>query len=317
MSTKNLVSLVVAAVVLAGAAYFLNGGSRQTAPQLNGRKILPEFSLSDVARVEVGGVVIAATDAGWVVESMQNYPADHTRILANLQKLQDLKVGQVAKGRALSERTPVVLRDGEGKELASVVLGDMHPKWGFGRYAEFEGETVLVTDMLEAFDGDPKRWCDTKIVDTPRISFSSLAEPGIDDAVTGFSTGVVATVTIGDDTNRVATVGNELPGGAGRYLRLEGEPWTFVVPTYSVDRLLPKEEEPEAEAAAPADESTSPSPSDDAGAASSPSASAPVDEATLPSPPSGGADVPPASKPESEPEPTPTAEPAPETATEV
>ena len=248
MSTKKLVALVAVAVVLAAAAHYLGGGSRSTAPKLNGRKILPELELSDVARVEAGGVVIAATDAGWVVESMQGYPADRAKILANLQKLQDLKVGQVAKGRALSERTPVVLRDGEGKELASVVLGEMHPKWGFGRYAEFEGETVLVGDMLEAFDGDPKRWCETKIVDTPWISFSSLAEAGIDDAVTGFSTGVVATVTIGDDTNRVATVGNELPGGAGRYLRLDGEPWTFVVPTYSAERLLPKKEEPAAEA---------------------------------------------------------------------
>ncbi len=243
MSTKKLLTLVALAVVLAVAAYYLNGGSRPTAPQLNGRKILPDIPLADVARVEAGDVAIAATDDGWVIESMQNYPADRAKIIANLQKLQDMKVGQVARGRSLSERTQVVLRDAAGKELASVVLGETHPKWGFGRYAEFEGETVLVGDMLEAFDGDPKRWCETKIVDSPWISFSSLAEPGIDDAVTGFSTGVVATVTIGEDTNSVVTVGNELPGGAGRYLRLEGKPWTFVVPTYSAERLLPKKEE--------------------------------------------------------------------------
>ena len=261
MSTKRLLTLIALAVVLAAAAYFLNGGSRPTAPQLNGRKILPDIPLADVARVEAGNVAIVATDDGWVIESMQNYPADRAKILANLQKLQDLKVGQVARGRPLSERTPVVLRDAAGKELASVVLGERHPKWGFGRYAEFEGETVLVGDMLDAFDGDPKRWCETKIVDTPWISFTSLAEPDIADEATGFSTGVVATVTIAGDTNRVATVGNELPGGAGRYLRLEGEPWTFIVPTYSVERLLPKEEMPEAPEAPvvePATESAEP-----------------------------------------------------------
>ena len=195
MSTKRLLTLVALAVVLAAAAYFLNGGSRPTAPQLNGRKIFPDIPLADVARVEAGDVAIAATDDGWVIESMQNYPADRAKILANLQNLQDLKVGQVARGRPLTERTSVVLRDASGKELASVVLGETHPKWGFGRYAEFEGQTVLVGDMLEAFNGDPKRWCETKIVDTPWISFSSLAEPGIDDAATGVSTGVVATVT--------------------------------------------------------------------------------------------------------------------------
>ena len=245
MSTRKLALLVVAAVVLVAAASFLRGGSRPTAPKLNGRKILPDIPLADVARVEAGGVTVAATDAGWVVETMQNYPADRAKILANLQKLQDLKVGQVAKGRELKEKTPVVLRDADGKELASVVLGEQHPKWGFGRYAEFEGETVLVGDMLDAFDGDPKRWCETKIVDTPWISFTSLAEPDIADEATGFSTGVVATVTIAGDTNRVATVGNPLPDGSGRYLRLEGEPWTFIVPTYSAERLLPKEEKAE------------------------------------------------------------------------
>ena len=257
MSTKKLAILVAAAVVLAAAATFLRGGARPSAPKLNGRKILPDLSLADVARVEAGGVTVAATDDGWVVETMQNYPADRAKILANLQKLQDLKVGQVAKGRELKEKTPVVLKDAEGKELASVVLGEQHPKWGFGRYAEFEGETVLVGDMLEAFDGDPKRWCETKIVDTPWISFTSLAAPDIADEATGFSTGVVATVTIAGDTNRIATVGNALPDGSGRYLRLEGEPWTFIVPTYSAERLLPKEEEKtEAEAAEPTTEST-------------------------------------------------------------
>ena len=243
MSTKKLAILVVAAVVLAAAASILRGGARPSAPQLNGRKILPDIQLADVARVEAGGVVVAAIDSGWVVETMQNYPADRSKIIANLQKLQDLKVGQVAKGRELKERTPVVLRSADGKELASVVLGDRHPKWGFGRYAEFQGETVLVGDMLEAFDNDPKRWCETKIVDTPWVSFNSLADADVADDVTGLSTGVVAKVTIGDDTNRVATVGNALPDNGGRYLRIDGQPWTYIVPAYSVERLLPKEEE--------------------------------------------------------------------------
>ena len=259
MSTKKLAILVAVAVVLAVAASFLRGGARPSAPKLTGKTILPNLPLADVARVEAGGVTVAATDAGWVIETMQNYPADRAKILANLQKLQDLKVGQVAKGRELKEKTQVVLRNADGKELASVVLGERHPKWGFGRYAEFEGKTVLVGDMLDAFDGDPKRWCETKIVDTPWISFTSLAEPDIADEATGFSTGVVATVTIAGDTNRVATVGNALPDGSGRYLRLEGEPWTFIVPTYSAERLLPKEEkpeEPEAPTEAPVVETT-------------------------------------------------------------
>ena len=259
MSKKNLVVLVAAAVVLAAAAHFLGGASRPSAPKLGGRKILPGVSLADVSRVEAGAVALAATDAGWVVESMQGYPADRSKILENLRRLLDIKVGQVARGRALAEKTEVSLKDSEGRVLASVVLGEKHPKWGFGRYVEFEGETVLVSDALDAYDGDPKRWCDTKIVDTPWISFTSLADPGTADDATGFSTGVVATVTIAGDTNRLATVGNPLPDGSGRYLHLEGEPWIFVVPSYSAERLLPKPE-PAPEPPAPAPEAEPPAP---------------------------------------------------------
>lgn len=273
MNKKNLAILVAVAVVLAAAARLLGGASRPSAPKLGGRKILPDVSLADVSRVEAGSVALAATDAGWVVESMQGYPADRAKIVENLRRLLDIKVGQVARGRTLSQKTEVSLQDSGGRVLASVVLGEKHPKWGFGRYVEFEGETVLVSDALDAFDGDPKRWCDAKIVDTPWISFTALAAQDTPEETTGFATGVVAHVTIAGDTNRVATVGNSLPDGSGRYFRLEGEPWIFVVPSYSVERLLPKPEAPEPEpesepapksAPAPAPEPPAPSPEPEA-----------------------------------------------------
>ena len=252
MNTKNLVILVAVAAALSAAAVWRGGASRRSAPALNGRRILPAFSLADVAKIDAGGVTVAASDEGWVVQSMQNYPADRAKIVENLGKLQELKVGQVVRGRPLASKTDVALRDAEGRTLASVILGDKHPKWGFGRYMEFEGETVLVSDALDAFDGDPKRWCDTKIADTPWISFTALADADVSDDVTGLSTGVVAKVTVGGDTNRVATVGNALPDGGGRYFRLEGSPWTFIVPSYSVERLLPKPETETAPAPEPA-----------------------------------------------------------------
>ena len=244
MNAKNLATLAAAAAVVSAAAFFLNGQSRHSAPKLNGRKILPDVSIADVSRIEAGTLAIAAGDGGWVVESMHGYPADRSKILENLRRLLDIKVGQTAKGRKIANQTPVALKDAEGKTLASVILGERHPRWDFGRYAEFNGETVLVADALEAFDGDPKRWCETKIVDSPWISFSSVADPTTSDDATGFATGAVARVTIGSDTNRLVTVGNPLPDGSGRYLRIEGEPWIFVVPSYSAERLIPKPETP-------------------------------------------------------------------------
>ena len=182
MTNKNLILLVVAAAVLGGAAYFLRSGSRPAAAKLNGKTVLPGLSVADVSRVEVGGkLVLAARADGWKVESLHDYPADREKIAENLLKLAELKVGQVARGRKLGAETRVVLKDASGKELASLALGDKHMKkpsgqaamyggggYPDGRYASFGGETVLVKDTLDAFDGDAKKWCNPRIA-----SFSS------------------------------------------------------------------------------------------------------------------------------------------------
>ncbi len=314
MNAKNLATLAAAAAVVSAAAFFLNGQSRHSAPKLNGRKILPDVSIADVSRIEAGTLAIAAGDGGWVVESMHGYPADRSKILENLRRLLDIKVGQTAKGRKIANQTPVALKDAEGKTLASVILGERHPRWDFGRYAEFNGETVLVADALEAFDGDPKRWCETKIVDSPWISFSSVADPTTSEDATGFATGAVARVTIGSDTNRLVTVGNPLPDGSGRYLRIEGEPWIFVVPSYSAERLIPKPEpatEPETPAAeqAPATEPEPPA-AEPAPATEPETPAAEPAPATEPEPPA--AEPAPATEPE-----TPAAETEPATEPEA
>lgn len=251
MTNKNLFALIGAAVVLGGAAWFVNGGSKSSAPKLNGRKVLPPFDMGEVASIDVGGKVrLVAGDGGWTVATMQDYPADRAKIVENLMKLTELKVGQVVRGKTISERTAVELRDASGKSLASLALGERHEKWGFGRYAEFDGSTVLVSDTLDAFGDDPKRWVETKIVDEPWISFKELADPALTEAELGFATGVVATVTVAGDTNRTVTVGNVVKSSTDRYLKLDGVKWVFVVPSYSVEKFLPKppKDEPKAEA---------------------------------------------------------------------
>lgn len=180
MTSKNLVILSAVAVVLGGVAYWTTAGKKMKTPSVVGKKILPAFAVSDVARVEIGGakkVALAATDAGWTVETLYGYPADVAKIRENLLKLQDLKVGQLATGKAITSPTVVALKDAKGAALASVALGDTHmakPKgqmaqfggggYPDGRYVLFDGKTpVLVKDALEAFDGDPKKWIDTRI----------------------------------------------------------------------------------------------------------------------------------------------------------
>lgn len=242
MKSKNLVILVIIAAALGGAAYFLDSGAKPSGAKLNGRAILSDLDVSKVARIDCGKLALAAKDTGWVVESYQDYPADRTKLAEHLMTLTELKVGQVARGKKLGSTTLLQLKDADGKELAAVTLGEKHPKWGHGRYLGFEGESVLVADTLDAFDGDPQRWIDTKIVDEPRISFNRLAETTLTESDLGFATGIVAKVTIAGDTNRVMTVGNSVKTGGGRYVKLDNVRWIFEVPDYSIEKFLPKTE---------------------------------------------------------------------------
>ena len=284
MTTKQLAILLGAAAVLGGAALCLSSGSKPSGAKLNGKAIFPKLDISQVARVELGDKLkLASGEKGWTVETYHNYPADHAKLTENLLKLTELKVGQVSRGKKIENADVLTLKDASGKEVASLPLGEKHAKWGHGRYATFEGETVLVSDSLDAFGTDGKSWVETKIVDTPWISFNDIAE-GVSEEDLGFATGVVAKVTIAGDTNRVATIGNKVKDGSDRYFKLDNSEWVYIVPGYSVDSLLPKppkeeekkeevkeepKEEPksEKEAAKPAQEEPKPEPEESAKAA--------------------------------------------------
>ena len=240
MTMKQLVILGGVAAALVVAAVCVSSGAKGTGAKLNGKAIFPKLQISEVARVELGDKLrLVGGDAGWKVETYHNYPADRAKLSENLLKLSELKVGQVARGKKLEKPDTLVLKDASGKEVASLPLGEKHAKWGHGRYATFEGETVLVSDSLDAFGTDGKSWVETKIVDTPWISFNDIAE-GVSEEDLGFATGVVAKVTIAGDTNRVATIGNKVKNGNDRYFKLDNSEWVYIVPEYSVDKLLPK-----------------------------------------------------------------------------
>ena len=266
MKFKTLLVMVLAAAGLVYLAYYMGAGPKRRTASVVGKKVMAEYDGDALAKIEVGdGLVIAADkDGTWAIKTMQDYPADVAKLRDNLIKLGDLKVGNTARGKTIEKKTRVSLKDASDKELASVTLGEPHENWSLGRYVEFEGQPVLVSDRLDAFDGDPRKWCETKIVDDPWISFSSLADASLKEDVLGFATGVVAKVTIAGDTNRVATIGNVVKGGSDRYLKLDNSKWVFVVPSYSVDKLLPKpppkEEEKKEEVKAEVKEPAAPAP---------------------------------------------------------
>ena len=190
MTTKNLAILGAAAVVLGGAAWYCNSGRAVRAPSIVGEKILPSFDVADVARIEIGGakkVQLVADDKGWKLQSLYGYPADITKIRENLLKLTELKVGQVANGKKLASPATVDIQNAAGKSLAALPLGETHtskPKgqaamyggggYPDGRYVEYKGKTVLVKETLDAFDGDPKKWVDTRIASVSASDVQSV-----------------------------------------------------------------------------------------------------------------------------------------------
>ena len=179
MTTKNLAVLGTAAVVLGGVAWYCNSGRTVRAPSIVGESILPAFDVADVAGIEIGGakkLKLVAGDKGWTIQTLYGYPADVTKIRENLLKLTELKVGQVANGRKIASPATVDIQNAAGKSLAALPIGETHnakPRgqaamygggsYPDGRYVEYKGKTVLVKDTLDAFDGDPKKWADTRI----------------------------------------------------------------------------------------------------------------------------------------------------------
>lgn len=189
MTKKNVIALVGTAAVLVGAAVLVNNGAKPKAPKLAGKAILPAFSVADVARIEIGDkLALAAGAEGWTIESLYGYPADREKITENVLKLGELKVGQVARGRTIANPTTLTLKDAAGKELAALPMGEQHFRKATGQaamygggsypdgcYVTFEGETVLVKDALEAFDGDPKKWCSTRIAAIPSANVAAVS----------------------------------------------------------------------------------------------------------------------------------------------
>ena len=182
MNAKNLAVLGTVAVVLGVAAYFSTSGRKIGSQSLNGKSVLKAFDIADVESVEIKGgknLVVSAGEKGWTIASMFGYPADSGKIRENLMKLADLKVGQVASGVKLDSPAIVTLKGAKGAEIASLPLGGEHmrkspgqggmPGGGYpdGRYVGFGDKVVLVKDTLDAFDGDPKKWCNTRIASVP------------------------------------------------------------------------------------------------------------------------------------------------------
>ena len=89
------------------------------------------------------------------------------------------------------------------------------------------------------------------------MNFNTVADPALTPEETGIATGVVHTVTVKEGTNdvqRVAVIGAKAKDSSDRYFKPEDGRWTYLIPSYSADRMLKEHEKP----AEPAPEPSSP-----------------------------------------------------------
>jgi len=200
MKGKNLVVLLVAAVIL-GLLAFVTSRQQQTAPpELLGKKIFPELNANDIARVVVtdgtGSVTVERGEKEWRCTSLHGYPANFTKLKNLLLVLEELKIGQtVALTDAEREQlqmvapnapaataagTLVELADSNGRVVASLLVGASHerpasgPDGGRGGYPDGKyistdgGKTVyLVADMLTDVSRKDLDWIDADLLNVP------------------------------------------------------------------------------------------------------------------------------------------------------
>lgn len=197
MNRKQFLWLLLAVLVLGSAGLVMFWQDITAYRDSNakiGARLVPEFKVSDVARLRLQDdkqeVTLALKDKVWRVEQRGGYPADFAEISGFILKLLDVKVVQsetvgaslhprlnlLTPGKDVKEGagTLVELSDASGKVLASLVLGKVSLKKDplnplpnardgvpAGRHVLVAGRgdnVVVVSDPLEKASAAPGAW---------------------------------------------------------------------------------------------------------------------------------------------------------------
>ncbi len=208
MKAKNLIILLIVAVVLGGVA-MLTQRSDEKPSDMIGDLVLGDLPLNDIAVITItspeGSSRLARAADVWVSETDFSYPADFNRIKSAILKVSELKVGQVvdAEGgdRAAMKMvspvggsgggTLVEMLDASGKQIASLLVGETRKRAGenqgrFGGYPDGQfvspdsGETVyLVKDSLYEFN-QATGWLDKELLNVTATDVMSVRIDGSD-----------------------------------------------------------------------------------------------------------------------------------------
>jgi len=154
MKTKNLIVLVVVALVLVGLAYLSSSrkGRLTEASTMIGKYVLPGLQETEALnRIEkavfvsaLATVTVARVDNVWVAPNKHDYPVEFGKLRDFLRKLADLKIGQTVpsgesqlrklelvspgSGETEGAGTVVKLLDKSDTVIATLMVGKEHEK---------------------------------------------------------------------------------------------------------------------------------------------------------------------------------------------
>ncbi len=208
MKAKNLIVLLIVAVVLGGLALLTQRSDEEPSDRI-GTLVLGELPINDIAAIAVttpdGSSRLARVADVWVSETDFNYPADFNRIKSAILKVSELKVGQVVEAEADDKATMkmvspldspdggtlVELRDASGNAVASLLVGEARQRSDdsqgrFGGYPDGQfvspdgGTTIyLVKDNLHEFSR-ASDWLNKELVSVTGTDVTSVRLAGPD-----------------------------------------------------------------------------------------------------------------------------------------
>ena len=191
MKPGKLLFLVIIAAVLVALAFWTSRRTQAAPPSMIGKQLLPQLALESVARVEIARsgapIEIVHGDDGWTVKNLFGFPADVPKLQTALLALAELKIGESARGVNIDTNATLVdLQGASGKPLATLRLGPRSPASGMerpgsrqpvGRYVAIAGDSQVyrVKDGLEAFDGEPREWVNSQLLNLSSADIQAIA----------------------------------------------------------------------------------------------------------------------------------------------
>jgi hypothetical protein len=235
MKGKNLLILVILAMIVLGIAALTSRKKELAPPDVVGTALLPKLDINAVEKIVIrsasDGVTLARIGDLWEVPSKFNYPAGFEKIKSALMKLGDIKIGQVVDASTTQKAelkmqlppsstnapvtgsgTVVELFGKNGAKLGAVLIGEshMHKQDGApadyrgypdGQYVSNDGGTnvFLVKDSLEDMTADTKAWVEADLMNVQMSDISSIAMEG--------TNGTTVKLSRNKDTNLITVQG--------------------------------------------------------------------------------------------------------------